>query len=152
MAYTNPFPVSYPQYQQMYQQPQYMQQPMQQVPQPTQQAPQPQTQSNNNIIWVQGEGGAKSYLVAPNNTVQLWDSEDQVIYLKSADASGMPSMKILDYTIRDTSAPQVQAPIPAPAPAADYVTREELEEFEIRIRKQLDKLSNSKRRKDDVDE
>lgn len=58
-------------------------------------------QQNNGIIWVQGEAGAKSYLVAPNNTVQLWDSEAQVIYLKSADASGMPSIKTLDYTIRD---------------------------------------------------
>lgn len=59
-----------------------------------------QTQQTN-LIWVQGEAGAKSYMVAPNNTVTLWDSEAQVIYLKSADASGMPSMKILDYTIRN---------------------------------------------------
>lgn len=59
------------------------------------------TQQNNGIIWVQGEAGAKSYMVAPNSTVQLWDSESQVIYLKSADASGMPSIRILDYTFRD---------------------------------------------------
>ena len=52
------------------------------------------------IIWVQGEAAAKSYLVGPNSTVQLWDSEAQTIYLKSADASGMPSIKVLDYTIR----------------------------------------------------
>ncbi len=57
----------------------------------------------NGIIWVQGEAGAKSYLVAPNNTVQLWDSESQTIYLKSADGSGMPTMKVLDYTIRDSN-------------------------------------------------
>ena len=50
---------------------------------------------------MQGESGAKSYLVAPNCTVQLWDSESNTIYLKSADASGMPSIKILDYTIRN---------------------------------------------------
>ena len=62
-------------------------------------------QTSNSIIWVQGEAGAKSYLVAPNTTVQLWDSEAQVIYLKSADASGMPSIKTLDYTIRDTQQP-----------------------------------------------
>lgn len=63
--------------------------------------PYQQPQSNNSgIIWVQGIAGAKSYLVAPNNTVQLWDSESQTIYLKSADASGMPSMKVLDYTVR----------------------------------------------------
>lgn len=63
----------------------------------------PQPNTNNGIIWVQGEAGAKSYLVAPNNTVALWDSESQTVYLKSADASGMPSMKVLDYTIRDES-------------------------------------------------
>lgn len=72
--------------------------------------PAPQNQQNfspqreNSIIWVQGIEAAKSFLVAPGNTVQLWDSEAQVIYLKSADASGMPSMKILDYTIREASA------------------------------------------------
>ena len=60
-----------------------------------------QTQTNNSMIWIQGEAGAKSYMVAPNSTVALWDSEAQTVYLKSADASGMPSMKILDYTIRD---------------------------------------------------
>lgn len=66
---------------------------------------QPQQINNNSIIWVQGEAGAKSYLVAPNTTVQLWDSETQTIYLKSADASGMPSIKTLDYTIRAENQP-----------------------------------------------
>ena len=76
----------------------------------------------NGIIWVQGEAGAKAYPVAPNTTVQLWDSESQSIFLKSADASGMPSMKILDYTIRDNSIGK--------SPVADmsgYVTRDEFE-------------------------
>ena len=59
-----------------------------------------QQSQSSGIIWGQGEAGAKSYLVAPNTTVQLWDSENQVIYLKSADASGMPSMKILEYTVK----------------------------------------------------
>lgn len=62
-------------------------------------------QQNNGIIWVQGEAGAKSYLVAPNTTVVLWDSETQTIYLKSADTSGMPSIKTLDYTIRNENQP-----------------------------------------------
>ena len=79
MAYNPGFPVSYQPYY-----PQAFQMPAQQNPQPA--------QANAGIIWVQGEAGAKSYLVAPNNTVQLWDSESQTIYLKSADASGMPSM------------------------------------------------------------
>jgi len=85
MAYSPVFPTTY--------------QPIGYYPQTQASMPQNQ-QSNSGIIWVTGEAGAKSYLVAPNNTVQLWDSEQQTIYLKSADASGMPSMKILDYTIR----------------------------------------------------
>jgi hypothetical protein len=36
--------------------------------------PQPDLNSSGQI-WVQGEAGAKSYLVAPNKTVTLWDSE-----------------------------------------------------------------------------
>lgn len=86
--------------------------------------PQQQAQMNSNLIWVQGEAGAKSYLVAPNTTVQLWDSENQTIYLKSADASGMPSIKTLDYTIRD-AAPQT-APMPSPAPSETYATKSEV--------------------------
>ena len=84
---------------------------------------QPQTGANSGgIIWVQGEAAAKSYLVAPNSTVQLWDSEQQVIYVKSADASGMPTMKVLDYTIRDAQKPVESVS----TPKVDYVTREDL--------------------------
>ena len=52
------------------------------------------------LTWVQGEAGAKSYLVAPNSTVVLWDSEAPIIYLKSSDASGLPNMRVLEYTER----------------------------------------------------
>ena len=79
-------------------------------------AQQPQ---NNGMIWVQGEAAGKAYLVAAGNTVPLWDSERQTIYLKSVDAAGMPTMRILDYTERAQSAPA--------QPAADYVTRAEYE-------------------------
>ena len=75
-----------------YQQPQYYPQVQQQNY---------QSVNNSPLTWVQGEAGAKSYLVAPNTTVPLWDSEAQVIYLKSADSAGIPSIKVLDYTIRN---------------------------------------------------
>lgn len=101
---------------------------------PQYQAPQ-QTQQNNGMIWVSGEAGAKAYLVAPNTTVQLWDSEAQVVYLKSADASGMPSMKVLDYTIRNQT--PVNAPVSASSPASinspDYATKAEIEALAARI-------------------
>lgn len=114
MAYNNSFPIGY--------QPYYPQQAVQ------------QQQANSSIIWVQGEAGAKSYLVAPNNTVQLWDSDENVIYIKSADASGMPSMKVLDYTIRETSESKNKI-----NNHADFVTKDEVAK-EI---KRLENLINS---------
>lgn len=113
-------------------------------PQPVQQPMQGNSFQNgtSSIIWVQGEAGAKSYLVAPNTTVQLWDSEEQVIYLKSADASGMPTMKVLDYTIRDN---QQSASVEL-EDSHDYVTRNELTEIEKQInelKKQLEKRSRN---------
>lgn len=86
--------------------------------------------SNNGIIWVQGEAGAKSYLVAPNTTVQLWDSESQTIYLKSADASGMPSIKTLDYTIREKAQATESHENTS---KVEFVTRDEFEALKSKI-------------------
>lgn len=137
MAYGN-YPVGY---QPAYYYPQQQYNPLPQQQQQTQASPAQQTQSNSSIIWVQGEAGAKSYLVAPNTTVQLWDSENQVIYLKSADASGMPSMKILDYRIREAVQPAQPKVVNTPSPNPDYVTRDELMEFEHQIREQIESLT-----------
>lgn len=126
-TYNNGFPVSYPQmyYPQQYQQPMpVMQQPMTQQMQPQQATqPQPMPQAHGStMIWIQGEAGAKSYMVAPNTTVPLWDSESQRVYLKSVDAAGMPSMKILNYTIEET--PNIGAPaqkaVTGPVSASDH--------------------------------
>ena len=65
----------------------------------------PQQQVNQGLLWVSGEVGAKSYLVAPNSTVLLMDSDTQRFYLKSADNAGMPSLRIFEYT-EVTNAPQ----------------------------------------------
>lgn len=105
MAYNNGFPVSYPYYQQpttavpmMMQQPQQVQaQPQLQVP------PQQNNVFANNFVWIQGEEGAKAYMVAPGATVLLMDSENSVFYLKSASADGIPQLRIFDYTERTHS-------------------------------------------------
>lgn len=125
MAYNNGFPVNYPQYYPQYQQPQ-------------QQAPAQQTPQSNPMIWVQGETGAKSYLLAPNTTLPLWDSERQTIYLKSADASGMPSMKIIDYTIREQAQSQT-APVTTEV-KIDYVTHDELKDLEDKITHKIEEI------------
>lgn len=54
-------------------------------------------QVNQGLLWVSGEVGAKSYLVAPNSTVLLMDSDSSRFYLKSADNAGMPNLRIFEY-------------------------------------------------------
>lgn len=118
MAYNNGFPVGY----QPYYQTNQLNTPINQFNAPTQQS---------GIIWVQGESAAKSYPVAPNASVALWDSEANVVYIKSADASGMPSMKIVDYTVRDNGVRRAET-----APHSEFVTKDEL----VSIRKDIDSL------------
>ena len=125
MAYYNGFPATY---------------------QPIYQVPQTQNQQSS-IIWVQGEAGAKSYMVAPNSTVTLWDSENQTIYLKSADASGMPSIKTLDYTIREARNGANTAPVITDDKLSTFATKEEIRAVSDRITaisERLDKMEVKK--------
>lgn len=94
--------------------------------------------SNCGIIWVQGEAAAKAYPVLKNNTVALWDSESQTIYIKSVDNLGMPSMRVVEWvdkpnnkTVQENAAINVTN-------TAEYVTREEFDE----VVKRLNSLSN----------
>lgn len=88
---------------------------------------QPQ-QAQPSIVWVQNEMEAANYLVAPNSAVTLWDSNSPVVYLKQADASGKPSMKIYDLVER------TQRPVQAPqASAVEYATKEELAALAARL-------------------
>lgn len=100
--YNNYFPVTYPQVQPMtYSQYQ-------------------QTQTNG-INWVQGIEGAKAYPVAPNANVMLMDSSANTFYIKSADATGRPTISLYDYEER-----KVGNDTTTQNKTADYVTKEEL--------------------------
>lgn len=82
--------------------------PMQNAPQmPMQNAPQieyPQyqqmPQQTSDMIWVLNESEATAYPVAPNNSVVLWDKNNPVIYVKSVNMQGVPSMRVLDFSER----------------------------------------------------
>ena len=100
------------------------------------QPPQPQPQPNSSgLIWVQGESGAKSFMVAPGQSVLLMDSEAMVFYIKTADASGVPlPLRTFHYT--ETVPGAVAPEKPPEEPKPDYVTREE---FEARVAELLKK-------------
>ena len=75
-------------------------QPFSQPIQQPQQIPMVQPTQSNDMIWVLGQTEAESFPVAPNNSVILWDKNNDVIYIKSANMQGVPSMRILDYVER----------------------------------------------------
>lgn len=47
-----------------------------------------QSQQGAGIQWVQGEAGAKAFIVAPGASVLLMDSEGQSFYIKAGDGGG----------------------------------------------------------------
>lgn len=119
---------------------QQMMQPMQQpMSQPMQQNPIAQ----GGVQWVSGEQEARGYLIAPNSAVALWDSTAPTVYLKQADASGKPTLKIYDLVERTeaaSNAPQKQG--------VEFVTREEFD----RLAALVGEINGKKKRKVEEDE
>lgn len=84
------------------------------------------TQNGVGIVWVQGEAGAKSYLVAAGQSVLLMDSESNTFYIKSTDANGMPSpLRVFDYKERTQTT------------VDKYVTREEFDKLVESLKKEV---------------
>ena len=153
MAYYAPF------YRQTYYDP-VQQNPMGQFNQQFQQPATPPTtqpmaqQGNNGLIWVQGEAGAKSYLVAPGNTVMLMDSEGERFYLKSADASGMPMpLRTFDYKERlNATTSDFKAPTSDFSElGGKYITREEFERRMASMASQCQCRNKAKKKEDVTD-
>ena len=101
-------------------------------PQPQQPAASAPAAQEGGMKWVQGEEGAKAFLVAAGNSVLLLDSENPSFYIKSADQSGMPlPLRIFDYTER-TQPPKT--PPAAPQPQSEqYVTRAEFDALAAKV-------------------
>ena len=110
------------QFNQQYQQP--MSQQMQQAPM--------QTQPTNDFLWVLNENEATSYPVAPNNTVTLWDKNLPTIYIKSVNAQGVPSMRILDFTER-TAMPNKTPSTPSFNSPDNFVTIDSFNALEAKF-------------------
>ena len=104
---------------------------------PTNTPSQPSNPQDCGINWVQGEAGAKSYPVAPSQSVMLMDSENEVFYIKTVDASGMPlPLRIFDYKERNAQEKEVEE-VPQ-IDMSNYITREEFE-------KRMNGMNNSRK-------
>lgn len=117
---------------------QLRQQQMQAIP-PMPQNPLPQS----GVQWVSGEQEARNWMVAPNAAVALWDSTAPTVYLKQADASGKPTLKVYDLVERLANVPDAQK-----APAAEYVTRKEFDALAALV----SEMKGKKRKEEKSDE
>ena len=119
---------------------QYQPQMQMQTPQMTMPA------QNNDFIWVLGEVEAVSFPVAQNCTVTLWDKNQPTIYIKSANAQGVPSMRILDFVERSQNAPKTTQN--ADLNLGDrFVTREQFDALSLRfdeLQGRLKEITNEK--------
>lgn len=87
------------------------------------------------MIWVDGEVGAKAYQMPQGHPVgtpiALWDTNDQVIYLKSINQMGMPNpLQKIRYQMDEQ--PQQSGYLPAAsqvsgAAESNYVTKDDFE-------------------------
>ena len=85
-----------------------------------------QQNQNNNIIFVQGEVGAKSFQLQPNQSVMLLDNDDSKFYIKTTDSTGMSTLKSYRFEeIKDASGGSIEN---------KYVTKEEFDSLKDYLR------------------
>jgi len=142
------FPTSYQPYLQ-YQQPSF---------QP--QAQNYQVQNNSGITWVDGVSSARAYPIVNGTSILLMDSNESAFYIKSADQSGMPSLRIFDYKERVQNQQSAQPQIAQTSASQEarsqeaaqkepqidmsiYVTKEEFSQAKKDIEGKIDSLLSS---------
>ena len=95
----------------------YIQQQMQQNQFSQFQQTQPQIQTQN-LIRVNGIDGAKAYQMAPNSTVALFDNNEDIMYIKTTDGAGFPTIRTFSFNEVTHNAQQQVS-------NNEYVTRDE---------------------------
>ena len=80
-----------------------------------------QQEQPQNLIRVNGLEGAKAYQMSANSTVALFDANNDLMYVKSTDGAGFPSIRTFTFS-------ELQEE-PKTEQNVDYISREEFEEF-----------------------
>ena len=88
-----------------------------------------QPQSQNTFVWIQGEDAARSYPVAPGNTVVLIDSDKPVMYMKTTDLSGRPQPMEIRYLVNKEDYEKIQNGGNFSSNSDEYVTKAVFEKY-----------------------
>lgn len=118
-----------------------------------QQPVQPQQSMMTGICWVDGEVGAKAQQLPAgwdtSKPFPMWDTNDQIIYLKSFNPMGMPNpLTKLHYTIEESYRPAPMMSNQAALPAGDttsqtthdmsqYVKKEDLDRMKEELKEAM---------------
>lgn len=79
--------------------------------------------NQSQLIRVNGIDSAKAYPTAPNSTVALFDANEDIMYIKSTDASNFPTIRIFRFVEEQ----ETQIPV------QQYVTIEEFNKLKEEI-------------------
>lgn len=94
---------------------------------------------------VNGLEGAKAFQVMPRETVALFDGNDDIFYIKSADDGGFPTIKAYRFAEIDLTGTKL---------TNEYVTKSEFEELRNEVKKYAEQSipkSRSKSSNDSTD-
>ena len=87
---------------------------------------------NNQIIFVQGETGAKAYQIPNNTTILLMSSEGNEFFIKTTDSSGFPTIR--KFTFQEhPNQEQQKKQCSCNCQSNNYVTQEEFNNFKKEI-------------------
>lgn len=82
-----------------------------------------QPQQSQQLQRVNGLNSAKAYPTTPNSTIALFDSNEDIMYIKTTDASNFPTIRSFRFTEIQSSTPETK----------QFVTVEEFNQFKEEI-------------------
>lgn len=97
------------------------------------------TQPVNGLVSVTGIEGARAYQLPPNSSMPLFDANEDMLYVKTTDAAGYP-------TIRAFSFQPVQGEQPS---ETEYVPRSEFDALVERVNGMAPKAVHARKDSDD---
>lgn len=89
------------------------------------------------LAFVSGIEGARNYILPPNSTIYLRDSDRNVIYIKTCNNEGKYTLKSFEMVEIDQDiAPSANNVKFKEFEANNYITRDEFENFKKELRKE----------------
>lgn len=88
---------------------------------------------DNNLVRVTGLDGAKAYQMPPNSTVALFDGGEDLMYIKSTDGAGFPTIKTFKF-----EAVEVQHEA-----QGEFISRTEFEKYKTEVNSYVEQLIRS---------